>query len=34
MQIYEGQPLHAAAFKGLITAVADNNRAGGWRKLQ
>jgi hypothetical protein len=34
IQIYEHDSLNEAAFKQLIKAVADNNRAGGWRKLQ
>jgi len=34
IQIYEGQSVNESAFKKLITAVADNNRAGGWRKLK
>lgn len=33
IQIYEHDTLDEHAFKRLITAVADNNRAGGWRKL-
>lgn len=33
IQVYEGDILNMAAFKKLINAVADNNRAGGWRKL-
>lgn len=34
IQIYEGQPLNKQAFTELVIAVANNNRAGGWRKLQ
>lgn len=34
IQIHENQPLNEKAFKNLIKAVATNNRAGGWRKLQ
>ncbi len=34
IQIYENDKLDERAFKQLITAVADNNRAGGWRKLK
>ncbi|HSX28949.1 MAG TPA: DUF1801 domain-containing protein [Candidatus Saccharimonadales bacterium] len=34
IQIYQGQSVPDAAFKRLITAVANNNRAGGWRKLR
>ena len=33
IQIYEGDTINERAFKNLISAVADNNRAGGWRKL-
>jgi hypothetical protein len=33
IQIYEHDQLDEAAFKALITAVCNNNRAGGWRKL-
>ena len=32
IQIYESGLLNENAFKDLIRAVADNNRAGGWRK--
>jgi hypothetical protein len=34
IQIYENDPLNGEAFKALIKAVADNNRAGGWHKLK
>ena len=34
IQVYEGQPLNEAALLELLKAVAANNRAGGWRKLQ
>lgn len=34
IQIYESQPLNETAFKNLIKSVANNNRAGGWRKLK
>ena len=34
IQIYENDPLDEVAFKNLIRAVADNNRAGGWRNLR
>lgn len=34
IQIYEHDRLNEHAFKNLIQAVARNNRAGGWRKLQ
>jgi hypothetical protein len=33
IQIYEGDTLNEKAFVELIRAVADNNRNGGWRKL-
>lgn len=34
IQIYENQSFNEDAFKKLIKAVTDNNRAGGWRKLK
>ncbi|HSW98932.1 MAG TPA: DUF1801 domain-containing protein [Candidatus Saccharimonadales bacterium] len=34
IQLYQDSLLNTAAFKALITAVANNNRAGGWRKLK
>jgi hypothetical protein len=34
IQMFENDTLNEGAFKRLITAVANNNRAGGWRKLQ
>lgn len=34
IQIYEHDKLNESAFVNLIKAVAANNRAGGWRKLQ
>lgn len=34
IQIYENGQLNENAFKNLIQAVANNNRAGGWRKLK
>ena len=33
IQIYENEEINRVAFVALIRAVADNNRAGGWRKL-
>ena len=33
IQLYENDTVNEAALKTLIRAVADNNRAGGWRKL-
>jgi len=32
--IYRDMKLNEAAFVALIRAIAANNRAGGWRKLQ
>ena len=34
IQIYEKDQLNEKAFKNLVSAVAANNRAGGWRKLK
>jgi hypothetical protein len=34
VQIYENDHFNEDAFKQLISAVVDNNRAGSWRKLQ
>ena len=34
IKIYEDGELDRDAFKTLVSAVADNNRAGGWRKLK
>jgi hypothetical protein len=34
IQIYENDTINEGAFKKLVNAVADNNRAGGWRKLK
>jgi hypothetical protein len=31
VQIYQDDQLNEEAFKNLVKAVADNNRAGGWR---
>lgn len=33
VQIYEGDPINRPALLALIQAIAENNRAGGWRKL-
>lgn len=33
IQIYQNKELNEVAFKKLIKAVAENNRAGGWRKI-
>jgi len=33
IQIYKDEKISRDAFITLIRAVADNNRAGGWRKL-
>ena len=34
IQIYQDNKLNEKAFVNLIKAVAANNRAGGWRKVQ
>ena len=34
IQIYQNDSLNEGAFKRLISAVASNNRSGGWRKLK
>lgn len=34
IQLYENDKVNETAFMNLIKAVASNNRAGGWRKLQ
>ncbi len=34
IKIYEEDELNRDALKALISAIADNNRAGGWRKLK
>ena len=34
IQLYENQSLDSEAFGELVKAVAENNRNGGWRKLQ
>ncbi len=34
IQIKESDQINSNALKNLIKAVADNNKAGGWRKLQ
>lgn len=34
IQMHQGDALNGRAFKALITTIADNNRAGGWRKLK
>jgi len=34
IQIYEHDTLNEAAFKQLVSAVVNNNRAGGWRNLK
>ena len=33
VQIYEGDRIDRAAVVAMVRAVADRNRAGGWRKL-
>lgn len=34
IQVYQNDHLDEEAFKALVKAVADNNRAGGWRRLK
>lgn len=34
IQIFQNQLINEEAFKNLIQAVVNNNRAGGWRKLK
>ncbi len=34
IQVYQNTPLNDQAFKDLVHAVAENNRAGGWRELK
>ena len=34
IQIYQKDTIDGEAFKALIRSVADNNRAGGWRRLK
>lgn len=34
IQIYQNDTLNQSAFKNLVRAVANNNRAGGWRKVK
>jgi len=34
IQVYEGDDPHADAFRALIRAICDRNRAGGWRALR
>jgi hypothetical protein len=34
IQIYENSSIDEDAFRNLVHAVANNNRAGGWRKLK
>jgi hypothetical protein len=31
---YEGQPINAPALTAMLKQIAENNRAGGWRKLK
>jgi hypothetical protein len=31
---YEGQPINAPALTTMLRQIADDNRAGGWRKLK
>ena len=34
ISIRRGEPINAPAMAAMIRAIAANNRAGGWRKLQ
>jgi hypothetical protein len=34
IQVYQDTPFNDQAFKDLVHAVAENNRAGGWRSLK
>lgn len=34
IQIYENDAINAAAIVDIVRAIADRNRAGGWRKLR
>jgi hypothetical protein len=31
---YEGDPINVPALTAMLSQIADNNRAGGWRKLK
>jgi hypothetical protein len=34
MAVYEGEEINAPAFTAMISQIAANNRAGGWRRLK
>ena len=34
ISFYEGQPINTRALTTMLRRIADNNRAGGWRKLK
>jgi len=34
ISFYEGQPINAPALTAILRQIANNNRAGGWRKLK
>jgi hypothetical protein len=31
---YEGDPINASALRAMLRQIAENNRAGGWRKIK
>lgn len=33
IQIYQGEPINSGAIADMVRAIADRNRAGGWRRL-
>ena len=33
IQIYRGDPINGTAITNIVRAIAERNRAGGWRKL-
>lgn len=34
VQIYRGDPVNSTAITDVVKAIAERNRAGGWRKLR
>jgi hypothetical protein len=34
ISFHEGDPIHESAITTILQQIADNNRAGGWRKLK
>jgi hypothetical protein len=34
ISLYEGEPINRAALTSVLSQIAENNRAGGWRKLK